>query len=172
MRRGVKRDVVMFRFGPEERHLPAAPIGNAKPQGFCVERGDPLQIRCVVYNVADRPRLDAFLSPSVGMIRNVCGKFDTAALRIDESQAESSARLFERARVLDDPHTRLFQERCCANHSIFAAQRISDVMQSASVAAMKAEDEVLRRGASKEDRVAIGFYFLKAPDLGVERGVI
>ena len=106
------------------------------------------------------------------MIRNVRGKFDTAALRIDESQAESSARLFERARVLDDPHTRLLQLRCRANHSIFAVQGISDVMQSASVAAMKAEDEALRRGASKEDRVAIGFYLLKALDIGIERGVI
>src|SRR5215467_14678420 len=96
MWRSVKRDVVMFRFGPEKRHLLAAPIGYAKTQGFRVERGDPLQIRCVVHNVADRPRLDAFLSPSVGMIRDLCRQFDTAALRIEESQAESSARLFER----------------------------------------------------------------------------
>src|SRR5690242_20144318 len=98
------------------------------------------------------------------MIRNVCGKLDTTPFRIEESQAETSARLVEGAWVLNDSHTRLFQVRCRATHSIFAAQRVTDVVEPAGVAAMKAEDEVLRRGASKEYSVAAGFYFLEAPD--------
>src|SRR5262249_51621764 len=57
---GVEGNVVVLRIAAQERHLFSAPIRHPKSEDVCIEARDALQIRSVVYDVAQSTGFHVF----------------------------------------------------------------------------------------------------------------